>query len=210
MVTSDLERIPQALTLLNSDANSLLTSPVCRHVLQNETTTEPQGLRTDADIIEDSGTAATYIGKLVEAFPHFSLLQLINSYPEMAYGKKRAAGLIDERSIIIQQWEGIVLFRDETTFTARLYEGYQDFPVKRTEIEIQEVEDEQRKLISPGAPFYWMIGYRVRAGSRSRFSEISFRRLPTWTKKELEEAELAATKLDEEAGWADPSEAATS
>jgi hypothetical protein len=70
------------------------------------------------------------------------------------------------------------------------------------------VEDEQRELILPGAPFYWMIGYRVRAGSRSRFSEISFRRLLTWTKKELEEAELEATKLDEEAGWTDSSESA--
>lgn len=195
--------------MLYTETSSLLALPVCRHVLQNETTTEPQGLRTDAEIIEDQGTAATYIGKLVEAFPQFNLLQLINPYQKTPRGQKKGAGLVEEHSLIIQHWEGMVLFRDETTFTARLYEGYQDFPVKRTEIEIQEVEDEQRELILPGAPFYWMIGYRLRAGSRFRFSEISFRRLPTWTKKELEEAELAAIMLNEEAGWADPSESAT-
>jgi hypothetical protein len=208
MVTSDLERISQSSTVLNGETSSSLAIPVCRHVLQNETTTEPQGLRTDAEIIDDQGTAATYIGKLVEAFPQFSLLQLINPYHKTPRGQKRGAGLVEEHSLIVQQWDGIVLFRDETTFTARLYEGYQDFPVKRTEIEIQEVEDEQRELISPGAPFYWIIGYRVRAGSRFRFSEIFFRRLPTWTKKELDEAELAAVRLHEEAGWADPSESA--
>jgi hypothetical protein len=75
--------------------------------------------------------------------------------------------LIDERSIILQQWDGVVLFRDETTFTARLYEGYQDFPVKRAEIEVEEVADEQREMILPGAPFSWIIGYRVRAGTRA-------------------------------------------
>ena len=205
METSNLARYSQASTALNIQKSSLLAVPVCRRVVLSETTAEPQRLLAEAEIIGDAGTAATYIGELVEAFPQFNLLRLTNS-PQKIRGSKRGAGLVDEHSIIVQQWDGVVLFRDETRFTARLYEGYRDFPVKRTEIEIEEVADEQREFIVPGAPFSWIIGYRVRAGSRSRFSEIYFRRLVTWTKKELEEAELAAIKLDEEAGWAEPNE----
>jgi hypothetical protein len=209
MGTSDLARYSRSSTALYGETNLVLSVPVYHHVLLNETTAESQKSLADAEIFEGAGTAATYIAELVEAFPQFNLLQLINSHQKTPRGQKREAGLIDERSIILQQWDGVVLFRDKTTFTARLYEGYQDFPVKRAEIEIEEVADEQRQMILSGAPFSWIIGYRVRAGTRSRFLEIYFRRLPPWTKKEIEEAELAAIKLDEEAGWTDPRESAS-
>lgn len=188
------------------DTDSALATQICHHVLLNETTADFQ--RSLSDKFEDPGTTATYFAEMVEAFPQFNLLRLTNTLRRKPGGREPSAGLIEERSIILQQWDGVVLFRGKTTFTARLYEGYQDFPVKRAEIEVEEVADEQRDMILAGAPFSWIIGYRVRAGTRSRFSEIYFRRLPSWTKKEIEEAEITASKLDEEVGWTDPRESA--
>jgi hypothetical protein len=209
MGTSNLAPQSHSSTALNAETNPALTVPVCHNVLLNQTTAGSQRSLVDVEKFEDPGTAVTYVAELVEAFPQFNLLQLISSPKKKPHGQELGAGLIDERSIILQQWDGVVLFRNKTKFTARLYEGYQDFPVKRAEIEIEEVADEQREMILSGAPFSWIIGYRVRAGTRSRFSEIYFRRLPPWTKKEIEEAELAAIKLDEEAGWTDPRESAS-
>jgi hypothetical protein len=207
MGTSNLAPQLHSSTVLSADTNSALAVPVYYNVLLNETTAETQRSLVDAQNFEDPGTVATYAAELV-AFPQFNLLKLINSPKKKPGGQELGAGLIDERSLILQQWDGVVLFRDETKFTARLYEGYQDFPVKRAEIEIEEVADEQREMILPGAPFSWIIGYRIRAETRSRFSEIYFRRLTPWTKMEIEEAESAAIKLDEEAGWTDPRESA--
>jgi hypothetical protein len=185
-----------------------LATPVCHHILLNETTADLQRSLVVGGKFEDFGTTATYVAEMVEAFPQFNLLRLTNTLRRKPGGRESGAGLIEEHSIILQQWNGVVLFRGKNTFTARLYEGYQDFPVKRTEIDVEEVADEQRDMILAGAPFSWIIGYRVRAGTRSRFSEIYFRRLPAWTKKEIEEAEIAASKLDEEVGWSDPRESA--
>jgi hypothetical protein len=146
-------------------------------------------------------THGQYLAEPIELLPGPIVLEFHSAANKGVGQKEPGAGLIDERSIILQKWEGVVLERDEQSFTARLYEGFRDFPVKRAEIGLEEVADEDRGFVVPGASFSWMIGYRIRGGTRFRFSEIYFRRLPPWTKAELEEAAKAAAKLREDAGW---------
>ena len=96
----------------------------------------------------------------------------------------------------------MVLERGETKFRGHLHEGDENFPLKSAEIDLEELAVEDRELVEPGALFIWTIGYRVRnGGTRLRFSEIYFRRLPRWTKEEIYSAMTAGAALSEEAGW---------
>lgn len=95
----------------------------------------------------------------------------------------------------MQKWEGRVIKVNEDTFTARLTtikgEGnYQD-----AEIYIQEVTPDDRDNIEPGAVFYWSIGYLDTPSGRLRTSIIRFRRLPVWTRYELENATIKADNI---------------
>jgi hypothetical protein len=177
-------------------------APASWRILRNDTTAEPQRLALDSEAFEAGNTTPIYVTEPVQKVPLLNIIQFTSSPQKSQNEKEPGAGLIRERSEILQKWEGVVLFRKGETFTARIFEGYQDFPVKRAnKISLQEVADEQHELVVPGATFSWTIGYRIRGGTRSRFSEIYFRRLPPWTKQELKNAETAAVKLCEEAGW---------
>jgi hypothetical protein len=169
-------------------------------VFQNDTTAEPEQSALSGTL-ELAGTTARFITESVQNVPLLNVVQLTSSAQKSKNEKDPGSGLVREHSVILQQWEGLVLFREEESFTARLFESYQDFPVKRAKISLQEVAEEQRELVLPGGMFSWIIGYRIRGGTRSRFSEIYFRRLPPWTKQELKNAETAAVKIGEESGW---------
>jgi hypothetical protein len=190
------------LSLTSSDrADAPLLAPVFWRVFQNDTTAEPQHSALDRAAFELANTTAQYVSESVQKGPLLNVVHL-TSLPQKSQNEKEpGAGLVREHSVILQQWEGVVLFREDESFTARIFEGYQDFPAKRTKISLQEVADEQHELVLPGGTFSWIIGYRIRGGTRSRFSEIYFRRLPPWTKQELKDAKTAAVKISEEAGW---------
>jgi len=104
------------------------------------------------------------------------------------------------RTHIIQEWDGVVESVQGESFLARLYESSEDFPLKTAEIPLEEVK-EQRELVRPGARFIWFIGYRVQGSTRSRMSEITFRKLPKWTKAEIEAGAKLGEKLGDTAGW---------
>jgi hypothetical protein len=81
--------------------------------------------------LEASGTIAAYVSGSVPEKSPLRVIRLASS-TERSKGKSNlGAGLIPERSIILQHWEGVVLFREEDTFTVRIFDGYRDFPVKR-------------------------------------------------------------------------------
>ena len=51
---------------------------------------------------------------------------------------------------------------------------------------IADVKDDDRDLLKPGAIFRWVVGYqRSPAGTKRRVSDIFFRRLPAWSKRDL-------------------------
>lgn len=100
----------------------------------------------------------------------------------------------------MQKWEGYVIQVGKDTFTARLVSIVGEGPDQESEIYVEEVAPDDRLLIEPGAVFYWSIGYLDRPSGRLRASILRFRRLPVWTKRELEDA---AAKADEMRGLLD-------
>jgi hypothetical protein len=95
----------------------------------------------------------------------------------------------------MQKWEGYVTEVDQDTFRARLARVLGEGPDQEAEIYTEEVDEADRALIQPGAVFYWSIGYLDRPSGRVRASIIRFRRLPVWTKRELDSASAEADRL---------------
>jgi hypothetical protein len=56
-------------------------------------------------------------------------------------------------------------------------------------LSMDEIDIKDQSLIEHGALFDWYIGYRQgQKYSRERFSTIRFRRLPSWTATEIQDA----------------------
>jgi len=102
---------------------------------------------------------------------------------------------IKSRFIELQKWEGIVLEVSTNSFIGRLIDLTQDHIDSEAEFSFEEVHDEDKPLITPGAIFYWTIGYKEDGGQRIRASMIRFRRLPAWQKDEIEAAKRDAQKI---------------
>lgn len=104
--------------------------------------------------------------------------------------------------ISLQKWQGVILDVFEETFLARLSDLDQQDPDEEAEILLDELSDDDLPLVSPGAVFYWHIGYHVdRSGQRKRASIIRFRRLPMWTAEEIEAARNDAEQTISRIGW---------
>jgi hypothetical protein len=110
-------------------------------------------------------------------------------------------GTKPRRFELLQQWEGVVSETDTDTFWAELRDLTDPNSNREiVEIYLQEVADQDKPLVAPGAVFYWSIGYDTTlSGSRVRASEIKFRRTPRWSKRRLAElakkAEIMAEKF---------------
>lgn len=102
----------------------------------------------------------------------------------------------------LQKWEGVVLEVEGDYFRARLVDLTCPGPDEEAEISIEELSPEDLELLEPGAVFYWNIGYHNSVnGQRTRASQIRFRRLPVWTKEDLEKAQVKATQIYESIQW---------
>jgi hypothetical protein len=102
----------------------------------------------------------------------------------------------------LQKWEGVVLEVRSDSFLTRLVDLTLPGPDEEAEFSLDEVSEEDRPLIRPGAIFYWNIGYHTSySGQRTRTSLIRFRRLPAWTREELEAAKREAERLGKSIGW---------
>ncbi len=97
----------------------------------------------------------------------------------------------------LQQWEGVVVHVDEDEFTAILTDKtHPGNPEEEVVLDRQEIPEDDQPLLQPGAVFYWSIGYEEEPGQpRRRVSQIRLRRLPKWTRRELEEAERKAMEF---------------
>ncbi len=107
---------------------------------------------------------------------------------------------LEERFKTLQKWEGVVDCKNGDTFVARLKSIKGDSDQKETEAEIfiDDVPQNDRKYVEPGAVFYWSIGYQdKRSGQRMRGSIIRFRRLTSWTKKNIVNAERKMVEIRE-------------
>ena len=98
------------------------------------------------------------------------------------------------REDIKQKWSGVVIAVDDEELTVRLEDLTNfDNPNEIVVLSRDEIDNNDQNLIQPGALFYWYIGYRQGIKySKERISIIRFRRLPQWTKREIEEADKLA------------------
>jgi hypothetical protein len=96
-----------------------------------------------------------------------------------------------------QQWEGTVIERQNGSFVARVSDRTN--PSNSDELvtfELEEVSPEDKKLVQPGAAFYWTIGVEQSPARSIRNVEIlSFRRLPSWSASSVREAEHEANEI---------------
>lgn len=108
--------------------------------------------------------------------------------------------------VVMQSWEGFVVERDDVagTFRARLNDLTDKAHLSEEEavFDLKEVDSDDQELIQVGGVFRWLIGYRdFSYGKRERVSGIRFRRLPSWTKAELERAKDEASALANALHW---------
>ncbi len=116
--------------------------------------------------------------------------------PKQRTTKKATSDLVADKKIEIikQKWSGVVVEFNNEELTAKLEDlTNPDNPGEFIVLSLEEIEGRDRELIQAGAMFLWHIGYRLGYKyPRERFSKISFRRLPKWTKSEIISAENIA------------------
>lgn len=98
--------------------------------------------------------------------------------------------------VTLQKWEGVVMDVTKDSFIARLYDLDKKSSDEEAEFPCEEISEEDRELIMPGAIFYWNIGYHDSwCGQRRRSSVIRFRRLPAWRAEEIEASKREAERI---------------
>jgi hypothetical protein len=98
--------------------------------------------------------------------------------------------------VAIQNWQGTVVRILSDSFVGRLVNLSGDSPEEEAEFFVEDVAPGDMPLLQEGSVFYWSIGYRVTPYSqRFRSSTLRFRRLPTWTREDLENARESAAQL---------------
>ena len=98
----------------------------------------------------------------------------------------------------IKNWEGVVAAVNDSHFSAVMRDlgDATDKGEEEFEIDIEDVDVGDRDLVVPGGIFYFTVGYRIRrGGTRIKGTQIVFRRLPAWSKKDIRRAEARANKL---------------
>ncbi len=103
---------------------------------------------------------------------------------------------------VLQKWQGTVSEVTGSTFIARLFDLIETSDEEVAEFDLEEVSRGDLALVAPGAVFYWSVGYRTEpSGERSRSSVLVFRRLPSWSDRDLRRAADRAEELRIRFGW---------
>lgn len=96
----------------------------------------------------------------------------------------------------LQSWEGVVESLGDETFWATLHDlTNPENPPEVAEIWLEELAEEDRELLRVGAVFYWTIMYDDTSGSRSRRSDIRMKRMPRWSRGEIDRLKSEAAAL---------------
>ncbi len=110
----------------------------------------------------------------------------------------RTVGAVAEvRAAPIEVWEGEVKSVDATAQTMHVYlhSKLSQAPAHAGEIALEWVSDQDKDLVIPGAVFYWTLYKETRRGSIRNSQELRFRRLPSWSRSQLERIQAEASKL---------------
>lgn len=98
---------------------------------------------------------------------------------------------------LLQMWEGRVTEILDDTFSAIILDKTNpNLPDELVTLDIEEVTPNELPLLKLGSIFYWSISYADYPGrGRRKESKIRFRRLPTWSQKEINRAIKSGEKL---------------
>jgi hypothetical protein len=98
--------------------------------------------------------------------------------------------------VALQEWEGVVTEIRDQGFTARLVDLTSSNPDEESEFSTTEISDDDVDLVVLGAIFRWSVGVlKMPGGAKRATSQVVFRRLPQWTKRDLERADTIAKEL---------------
>ena len=103
----------------------------------------------------------------------------------------------DYRTAIVQLWEGRVvnLDQDSKVMQVILQSKVGDLEDHSAEISLEWVAPQDLELVRPGAIFYWTIYKETKRGSIINSQELRFRRLPSWSKPEIDRIHATAATL---------------
>jgi len=186
-----LQRYPQSSTIssyLNEEGDKGTDQAYWPRSLFESPAREKNISTQDTDISEPNGTTET-VGFIATPLQGKSIL---SRFPKRE--------LPQEYLDIHQSWEGWVTLVGENYFKANVKDlTNTENPLEEVEMDIEEIFPTDKNLVEEGAVFYWYIGYRdsLKKGQRERFSIIRFRRLPGWSKADIDKAELFANELTE-------------
>lgn len=97
----------------------------------------------------------------------------------------------------LQEYEGEVLSIEGADFVARLID-LTDIGAQRLEatFSVDEVSPSDRSLLCEGAVFYWVIGFKdYPNGQRKTEQFVRFRRLPIWTRRDIDRLDARVDEL---------------
>lgn len=89
----------------------------------------------------------------------------------------------------LQIWEGTVLHvnEEERSMEVSLSAQMTPLPEHTAEIDLEWVSPQDLDLVKPGAVFYLTLFKRTKRGSIENSQELRFRRVPNWTRRQLQE-----------------------
>lgn len=105
-------------------------------------------------------------------------------------------GLPEEfRILVTHRWEGTVRVTGEDHFEALLMPIDEEGPEVIADISNEAVDEDDRDLVVPGAPFYLTVGKHLGRGGRHVSTQsLRFRRLGKWRQEELAHLQEAGRK----------------
>ncbi len=163
----------------------------------------------DASLLDANDTLSPSVMNPVDLFPMVEVPEHIPSsetLPIDTEGDQPKVFVLDKKQrpyyLPDISWEGMVLKVNDDSFVARLTNINDPFEQEEAEILNDSVSDQNNlKLGAPGAIFFWSICKRVKGRRSEQYSTILFRRLPVWSKHEIEKAFQEAANLKQELDW---------
>lgn len=112
----------------------------------------------------------------------------------------RPIGGREERQQVVREFEGIVEGVDweNGTFHARMIDltAGDIFESDMAEFPTEDLRADDKELLVEGAIFRVRVLYRIKgSGTKQRFTEVIFRRLPSWQPRHFELAQQSASEL---------------
>jgi hypothetical protein len=103
--------------------------------------------------------------------------------------------------LALQKWEGCVVQICDGEFEAQLKDITNGGADEFVKMSLDDIEDNERTLVAPGAVFYWSIGYETMKGTRRKISFVKFKRSVRLDAQDIEKLRSDAQQLKLAQRW---------